>query len=163
MHCIGSLRHGALCRKRNMMPHLSSQYPLNSMDKGGCQNLFNIADAFFCLKSSLIRDEAVITLCQLHPLQRKNDAREKLSPTPTHHSERCPTAEPTGRHVARIWPREGRRNPGGLLSTEGLLSKGASSLQRASSYLHTYIGPPLFKEPPLYRGPLRYTEESEGP
>ena len=43
------------------------------------------------------------------------------------------------RHVARIWPREGRRNPGGLLSTEGLLSKGDSFLQRASSLK----GPPL--------------------
>ena len=41
------------------------------------------------------------------------------------------------RHVARIWPREGRRNPGGLLSTKGLLSKGASSLQR-DSYLYIY-------------------------
>ena len=37
------------------------------------------------------------------------------------------------RHVARIWPREGRKNPGGLLSTEDLLSIGASSIQRASS------------------------------
>ena len=39
------------------------------------------------------------------------------------------------RHVARIWPREGRRREEsqGLLSTESLFSKGASSLQRASS------------------------------
>ena len=45
---------------------------------------------------------------------------------------------PQRRHVARIWPREGRRNPGGLLSTEGLLPKGASFLQRVSC-LHNYI------------------------
>ena len=37
------------------------------------------------------------------------------------------------RHVARIWPRKGRRNPGASNFSRGFLSKEASSIERGKS------------------------------